>query len=183
MTTIDTAELAGALAADVDAAFEDLVRLLQHDVFGGALRMTGDYQAAQDITQEAFVRAYEAMRSYPPHRIRDLQLRGWIWTIAANLCRNRARGRSRKPETALTDSHHRGSTDPGPEQLAIESDGADRLAALVAALPWPQRSAVVLHHVVGLTYDEIALALERPAGTVKSDAHRGIARLRKEISS
>ena len=70
---------------------------------------------------------------------------------------------------------------PGPEQIVMDLDGAKRLAARVATLPWVQREAVVLRHVVGLGYAEIGEALERPVGTVKADVHRALARLREMV--
>jgi RNA polymerase sigma-70 factor (ECF subfamily) len=180
MTHIDVEALPAALATNLDDAFPDLVRALQDDVFSGALRMTRDRHAAEDITQEAFVRAYRALGGYEAERITSLRLRGWIWTIAANLCRNRARSRSRKPEAPLVDDRMLDPA-PGPEQLALDTTAARELGALVADLPWAQRSAVVLHHVVGLGYDEVADALDRPLGTVKSDIHRGLSRLRSSL--
>jgi RNA polymerase sigma-70 factor (ECF subfamily) len=56
------------------------------------------------------------------------------------------------------------------------------LAALVAELPWAQRTGVVLRHVVGLSYAEVAEAVDRPEGTVKADVHRGLARLRDAVN-
>ncbi|MDX1689405.1 MAG: sigma-70 family RNA polymerase sigma factor [Acidimicrobiia bacterium] len=176
--SIDVAALPGRLAADLDAAFPDVVRALQDDVFSGALRMTRDRHAAEDIAQEAFARGYRALRTYDAERIRALALRGWIWTIAANLCRNRARSRSRRPESPLADRDVADEA-ASPESVALASEGP--LAALVGGLPWPQRAGVVLRHVVGLSYEEIADALDRPVGTVKSDVHRGLAALRSHL--
>ena len=181
MSTIDIDTLPAALAADLDGAFPDLVHMLQDDVFSGALRMTGNRADAEDIAQEAFVRAYRALSGYPAARIHDLQVRGWVWTIAANLCRNRARSRARKPEVSLPEGMPIADTTPGPEQVVLALDGSERLAAQVAMLPWAQREAVVLRHVVGLGYAEIAGALERPIGTVKADVHRALARLREMV--
>ncbi|MCB2222734.1 MAG: RNA polymerase sigma factor [Actinobacteria bacterium] len=175
--------LTAALAADLDGAFPDLVRLLQDDLFSGALRLTGGWADAEDVAQEAFVRAYRALQGYPPERIRALRLRGWMWTIALNLCRNRARSRARRPETALGEGVEPPDTGVGPEQAALDADGSGRLGALVAGLPWAQRRGVVLRHVVGLSYEEIAAAVERPVGTVKADVHRGLARLRAAVGT
>ena len=177
----DLQPLAAALAADLDRAFPDLVRATQDDVFSGALRMTGNRSDAEEITQEAFVRAYRALREYPAGRIRELRVRGWVWTIAANLCRNRARTRSRKPEDPLESGLLRPDPAPGPEAEALGSLDRDRLAAHLARLSWPMRSAVVMRHVVGLGYQEIATALDRPPGTVKADVHRGLKRLRTAL--
>lgn len=181
MTTSDTDTLTRELAADLDGAFPDLVRLLQDDLFSGALRMTGNRADAEDIAQEAFLRAYRALAGYPATRIRQLRLRGWVWTIAINLCRNRARSRARKPETSLPKGFEPTAAGTGPEQAVLDLVGGEHLGATVAGLPWAQRQAVVLRHVVGLGYAEISEALERPVGTVKADVHRALARLRELV--
>lgn len=159
------------LARDVDGAFSDAVRTLQDDLYSGLLRLTGDRHDAEDLTQETFVRAYRALKEYPPARIRKLKLRGWIWTIALNLSRNRARDRGRRPTPMELDESHSQETREPPDRAAWDR----RLASLSA----PQRSAVVLRHVVGLSYAEVAEALGRPQGTVKADVHRGLEKLRQ----
>jgi RNA polymerase sigma-70 factor (ECF subfamily) len=175
-------DLTTRLAADLDAAFPDLVRLVQDGVYSGALRMTGNPADAEEVTQDALVRAYGALRGYPPERIRTLSPKGWVWTIAANLCRNRARTRSRRPETALPDGIDAVEDGgAGTEEQAVGALDRARLAGHLAGLPWPMRAAVVLRHVVGLGYPEIAAALDRPTGTVKADVHRGLGRLRAAI--
>lgn len=174
-------DLPAALAADRDGAFVHLVRSMQHDVYSGVLRMLGNAADAEEVTQEAFVRAYEALCTYPPERVRSLRVRSWMWTIAANQARNRARTRRRKPEAWLDDPTARPSSDPGPEETALASRGLARLAAALATLPWTMRSAVVLRHVVDMDYREISVALGRPVGTVKSDVHRGLDKLRTTL--
>ncbi|HSG79006.1 MAG TPA: sigma factor, partial [Acidimicrobiia bacterium] len=76
MVSIDVEALPDRLAGDLDASFPDLVRALQDDLYTGALRLTRDHHAAEDITQEALVRAYRALGGYAPDRIRALRLRG-----------------------------------------------------------------------------------------------------------
>jgi len=173
-TTLD--HLANRLAADLDDTFPDLVRALQDGVYSGALQFTRSRQDAEDVTQETFVRVYRALGSYDADRIRDLQLRPWVWTIALNLCRNRARSANRHPETALVD-----------DRVDQTSDTAEDAAANVDLVEWrrrlagltgPQRTAIVLHHVVGLPYAEIAESTSRSESTVRSDVRRGLARLR-----
>ena len=170
--------LPAALAADRDAAFPHLVRALVDGIYSGAWRLTGSRADAEDITQEAFLRAYRALGDYPAEPIRDLQLRPWLWTIAANLCRNRARSLGRRPEEPLPEELPADDPRPGPEAQALEAAGAAALAAHLARLPWAQRAAVVLRHVTGLSYAEVAAALARPVGTVKADVHRGLQQLR-----
>jgi DNA-directed RNA polymerase specialized sigma24 family protein len=157
------------LADDLDAAFEELVRVTQDDVFSGVLRLAQSRAEAEELTQETFVAAYRALRGYDRERIRQLQLRPWLWTIALNLCRNDARRRSRRPVTvALQDEGS--NLGVGPDRVA--------LAAALAELPEPMRVAVVLQHVVDLPVAEVAEVLGKPVGTVKSDVHRGLQRLR-----
>ena len=83
-----------------------------------------------------------------------------------------------RPEVPLAKAPKATDTRPGPERQTMASDERSRLVTHLSALPWPMRLAVVLHHVVGLPYAEIADALARPVGTVKADVHRGLARLR-----
>lgn len=173
-----TDRLAAALASDRERAFPRLVRSLQDGVYSGVLRLTANHADAEDITQEAFVRAYRALRSYPDERVRELRTREWVWTIALNLCRNQARRRARHPEAAAVEA---ADPRPGPEQQAIAAGQRADLAQYLTGLPRPMREAVVLRHVVGLHYAEIAEVQARPVGTVKSDVHRALLRLRREL--
>ena len=173
--------LCSRLAGDVDAAFPDLVRALQDGVYSGARRLVPTEADAEDVTQETFVRAYRALHSYELGRIQELHLRGWIWTIALNLCRNRARTRSRRPTLALTDGFEPAAPGPGPEAIALAGAATDAWALRLGRLAGPQRHAIVLRHVAGLSYAEIAQASGRAEGTVRSDVHRGIDRLRSML--
>lgn len=180
--TVDTVELVNdRLAADLDRAFPELMRELQGGVYSGVRRMVPTGADAEDITQEVFIRAYRAMAGYPPERIKQLNLSGWIWTIAVNLCRNAARTRSRRPRTVELD---RDTFDAGtgPEISALEADENGRWADRLGQLSPPQRTAVVLRHVVGLSYADIAEATGRVEGTVKADVHRGIAKLKELVT-
>lgn len=176
MTRPDLATVAAALASDLDGAFEDYVRATADGIYTGALRMLGNQSDAEDVVQETYARAYRALQDYDVRRIRDLSVAGWTWTIAANLCRNRLRSRSRKP-TAPLDDRDRPAHGPGTEEEALSAIGRALRDALLD-LPFPQRAGIVMRHVLDLTYPEIATALDRPEGTVKADVHRGLAKLR-----
>lgn len=161
-------ELCKALATDLDAHFERVVETLGPDVYSGLRRMHPD--VAEDLTQETFIRAHAALTKYEPDRIRTLALRGWIWTIALNLGRNHVRDRSRRPQPVeLHDIHP--TSDPDPVDSELWQKRLSRLSP-------SQRRAVVLRHVVGLSYADLATALDRPEGTVKADVSRGLDRLR-----
>jgi RNA polymerase sigma-70 factor (ECF subfamily) len=156
------------LADDLDGAFPELVEGLQSELFSGLRSLAGG--DAEDIAQETFIRAYRALSDYDPDRVRNLSLRGWIWTIALNLGRNHLRDRSRRPTVAgeLIDV---GRDDPEPPDWMAWD-------ARLRQLSLPIRKAVVLRHVVGLDYPEISSVTGRPVGTVKADVHRGLQRLR-----
>ncbi len=169
------------LAADLDKAFPAFVTEMQSAVFNGARRWLPGRQDAEDVTQEVFVRAYKALQSYPAAQISEMRLRPWLFTITLNLCRNHARSRSRRPvQVALKHSQHpdRETTDA----TAVSSVMVEEWRQRLAQLPARQRDAIVLRHVVDLSYAEIAEVLDRPAGTVKSDVSRGLDRLRKMIT-
>ena len=171
-----TEELTEELATDLRGAFPAVVRSLQDGIYSGALQMTRDRHDAEDVTQETFIRAYRALERYEPQRIRALRLRPWVWTIALNLCRHRARTAARRgPVSPLFDE---ATTEAGPEAEALDAAMLSEWRRRLGRLSGPQRTAVVLRHVVGLGYAEIALATDRPEGTVKADVHRGIRRLR-----
>jgi RNA polymerase sigma-70 factor (ECF subfamily) len=168
--------LTDGLADDLHQSFPTMVRSLQDGIFSGVLQMTRNRHDAEDVTQETFIRAYRALEGYEAQRIRELRLRPWVWTIAINLCRNRARSAARRgPIAPLPD---RAASEPSPEDQAVEMVMRSEWHLRLSGLSTAHRTAVVLRHVVGLSYEEIAHATGRPAGTVKADVHRGIARLR-----
>jgi RNA polymerase sigma-70 factor, ECF subfamily len=170
------------LAADLDKAFPAFVSEMQTAVFNGARRWLPAIQDAEDVTQEVFVRAYQALRGYSPERVAALRLRPWLFTITLNLCRNHARTRSRRPsQVALgrMDKADPEKTDADALERVTIDEWRERLAHLSSR----QRDAIVLRHVVGLSYEEIGEVLDRPAGTIKSDVHRGLDRLRTMITT
>jgi RNA polymerase sigma-70 factor, ECF subfamily len=176
------------LARDLDGGFEALVIAHQDRCYSIALRMLGDAGAAEEAAQDAFVRAYRALAGYDAARIRDLRLRAWLATIVLNICRTRLarRATTGRPPLSL-DLETEGATLPEPvatDPAGFPAAAADRAAEhqrwarLLATLPPAYRAAVVLRHVDGLSYPELALVLDRPEGTVKAQVHRGIALLR-----
>jgi len=165
------------LAADLDKAFPSFVCEMQAAVFNGARRWLPTRQDAEDVSQETFVRAYQALQSYSPDRIAALSLRSWLFTITLNLCRNHARTRGRRPAQVVFGETDRAGGDD-PQSAALEAVSVDEWRERLAALTPRQRDGTVLRHVVGLSYAEIAEVVGRPEGTVKSDVHRGLSRLR-----
>jgi RNA polymerase sigma-70 factor (ECF subfamily) len=187
---LEDEQLVKCLAADLDASFDVLVLTYQTRLFGFALRLTGNPQDAEEIAQDAFVRAYRALQGYPCERVMLLALRPWLFRIALNVARNRARGRRlRLVRLAEQDGEPRdeaatllANAHDGPEAAAERAALAAQLAALVAALPPRYRAAVVLRHVEGLSYREVADVLGQPIGSAKANVHRGVQLLRAAIS-
>ena len=160
-----------------DRVFERLGRDHQDRIFALGLALTGNRHDAEDVAQDTFIRAYKALATYSPERVRDLKQKAWLHRIAVNVVRNRVRGvRPRLVE--LNGSEPDVAT--GPEEDVLMKAEIDELAARVACLPAKYREAVVLRHVQDLSYAEVAETLGQPVGTVKANVHRGLKILRGE---
>jgi RNA polymerase sigma factor (sigma-70 family) len=186
---MDNDALAARLAADLDAAFADLVVGHADRLYTIALRLLGNGPDAEEVAQDALIRAYRAMTGYSPDRVAGLRLRPWLAAITVNLARNRRRRiADRQPPASLDplvaagfDPPDRGHADP--ERVTGGRESADELAALLLELPASQRAAVVLRHVDGMSIAEIAEALGRPEGTIKAHISRGLDRLRARVAT
>lgn len=180
---MDDIDLADRLAADLDGTFEALVRAHADRLYGIALRLTGDGRDAEEIAQDALVRAYRALSGYEAEQIRSLRIRPWLAAIAVNLTRNRRRRVADRQPSLSLDAAGPG-TDPAappsdaPEALAVRRAERERWAAALACLPDRYRVPLVLRHVDDLSYEEMAEALGRPEGTLRAQVHRGLALLR-----
>jgi RNA polymerase sigma factor (sigma-70 family) len=142
-------------------------------IFGLCFRMLHHRQDAEDVAQESFVRALRGLPGFDGER----SLRPWLLGIAANRCRTTLARRGRRPlmVEALADpvDHRPGLADP--EDLAGE------LARALGRLRPEYRSVFALYHEQGLPYDEIARALDRPVGTIKTWLHRARSELAEDL--
>jgi len=176
-------ELTAALAADVDATFPRLVQRYQHRLYALALSWSGCAQDAEEIAQDAFVRAHHALQRYPRDRRAALALRPWLYRITLNLARNRARGLRLATEPLDTQLHDPADAQAEqPDESLVRGEQRRDLAGLVATLPERYRAAVVLRHIQGLSYEDASSVLEQPVGTTKSDVHRGLRLLRDVLA-
>lgn len=159
-------------------SWEEVARRYGRKIYSFAYRLTGNPDDASDLAQEVLLRVRRGLDSYTPG-----SFEGWLWRITRNAFLDDVRRRQRRPTVALPeiDRGEAGSAPPPEEVLASVRLGEDVQAALLA-LPLEFREAVVLCDVVGLSYDEIAEAVDIPIGTVRSRIHRGRAMLRERLS-
>jgi RNA polymerase sigma-70 factor (ECF subfamily) len=161
-------------------AFERVVGLYQRRLFGRALMMTRDPAGAEEVAQDAFVRAFVHLDAYDERR----PFYPWLSSIAVRLAQNwlvkRARETTREG-TEFTEDH--AAAAPGADPLAALIAGEDdrRLWRSVAALPSGERTAAILYYREDLSVQQIAFALGVTAGTVKTLLFRARRRLRHTL--
>lgn len=176
-------QLSLLLAEDLDTFFHQFVSLYQHRLYGFVLRQLGNGSDAEDITQEAFIRAYFAMKSYPNTRIQTLKLQPWLYKITLNVLYSHTHtSRLQLVSLDFSEEHsllEREDQSPGPEEEVGWQEHRRELEDLVAKLPPRYRLAVNLRYFEDLSYQEISLLLSQPLGTVKSNVHRGLDLLRQ----
>jgi RNA polymerase sigma factor (sigma-70 family) len=181
--------LANHLAKDLDAAFPRLVEAHRDRLYTIALRLLGDRRDAEEVAQDALVRAFRAIGGYQRERIAALRLRPWLASIAVNLARNRRRRHDdRQPPGQLEPMLEAGfdvASDgrSGPEDRTTRRETQLELAIALLRLTPAVQAAVVLRHVDGLSVAETAEALGRPEGTIKAQVHRGLRELRLALET
>jgi RNA polymerase sigma-70 factor, ECF subfamily len=181
-------ELPELLATDLDRHFKQLVLVYQHRLYAFALRQVGSSQDAEDIVQEAFIRAYYALGDYPVERVQTLKLQPWLFKITLNVFYSRLR-MARLPQVPLDmseESMHLEIENDRREQPEVVLEDRERileLESLVCMLPQQYREAINLFYFEDLSYLEIAKLLNQPIGTVKSSLHRGTRLLRKTLET
>ena len=180
VTDRDGELVAAAAAGDLDA-FEKLVQRHQTRLVGYLRGLTNTESDAEDLAQEAFLRAYRSLKGFRG----TSSFRTWLYQIATNVFRNwLEKRRNQAPVNAGSiDAQPPGMDEPvepmgeeNPEARHLQRDAIDRA---LAALPDDQREAVLLRDVEGFEYREIAEQLGVPLGTVESRIFRGRSRLKE----
>lgn len=171
-------------------AFDTLITRYSGDIYSLLYRMTEDPEEARDLTQETFLSALKAIKSFRG----EAELKTWLFRIALNHSRNRFRWwkRRKRNETVSLDKPIGEGTatvsdtiaDDGetPEQLLLREERRQRLMTALKALPEIFRETIVLCDIEGLGYEETARTLDINIGTVKSRLARGRELLRKRLS-
>jgi RNA polymerase sigma-70 factor (ECF subfamily) len=161
-------------------SFEAAVTRHQRTVFTFAAYHLGDRAEAEDVTQEVLLRLWRN-----PRVLGSSQLRAWLLKVTRNACTDLLRRRTSRARIVL---RHPGESPPeapdsapGPEDRASAEQLGRRLRSALDSLREPHRSIVVLREIQGLSYREIAAALELPLTTVKVTLHRARRRLREQL--
>jgi RNA polymerase sigma-70 factor, ECF subfamily len=174
--------LVARCAAGDQAACAELVTEHQRMVYQLAFHLLGDRDEALDLSQEVFMRVFRTL----PHFRGQSQLRTWIYRIVVNQARNRQRwwNRRRRSSQISLDQHLEIHGEPSanpqstPDNMLAQKQLASQLREALEALPFDQRSVVVLREIDGLSYEEIAYSLGVTLGTVKSRLTRARRALR-----
>lgn len=186
------AELIALVRAGDTAAYSELVRTYQDRVYGLCLRMCRNASDAEDLAQEAFVRAYHSLAKFDGRA----RFYTWLFRIAVNVTISERRRAARKPLKLATDLARsdgsdastvgglRQAEDAGPraEEYAMRKEQTEIVLAALAELDEEQRCIVTLRDMQSLGYDEIAEVMDIPIGTVKSRLHRARLALRRRLS-
>ena len=162
-------------------AFETLVLEYEKNLYNIALRMTGNSEDAADMTQEAFIKAYNSLQSFRG----DSKFSVWLYRIVSNVCLDFLRSKNRRPTVSLSVEDDDGEDaqldvadeSQSPELLLDRKLTRDSVRRGLDSLPPDYRQILLLREIQGLSYDEIAQALSLEVGTVKSRIFRARKRL------
>ena len=178
--TSDEAVFAGYATGDPDAAVV-FIRRFQSKAFGLALSLTHDRTEAEEIAQDAFVRAWRYASSYDARRG---SVSSWLLRIVRNVALDRLRVRARRDEVPTTDAIETWLIDGDNAAEAVErADGVRRVVDLVRVLPAEQRDALLAVALHGLSAREYSDATGTPLGTVKTRIRLALRKLRGELGA
>jgi RNA polymerase sigma-70 factor (ECF subfamily) len=172
------------------AEFEKLVERTQRQAYNIAYRMTGNRDDAEDLTQEAYLRAYRSFSTYN----RQMPFESWFFRILSNLFIDLLRRRPKQKPLSLDqpmgDEENEENLllqlpdeDGNPERNLLDQVMDERLQSALATLPEAFRVAVLLCDVEGRSYEEIARIMGSSIGTVRSRIHRGRSLLRRYMDA
>jgi RNA polymerase sigma-70 factor (ECF subfamily) len=182
MTSDSDEILMGALAGGNDLALNDLMNRWQAPLRGFLYRYTQNEHDACDLAQEAFVRIYQQRARFR----QGARFSTWMFQIALNLARSRARWSKRHPTASLDDestdtSRFDFATESSPSDSSLEAEKVTAVKAAIAALPPDLREVVILAEYAEKTHAEIALIAETTAKGVESRLYRARKHLRQSL--
>lgn len=163
-------------------AFGQLVRAYERPVYNVTYRMLGDPAEAEDAAQETFLRAYAKLATYQPGR----KFVNWLLSIASHHCIDRLRRKGRAPQLSLDGPlppQWLTSDTPRPDQLVTRKQERERVREVLDVLPADYRAAVVLRYWHGMSYREIAAAMDTTESAIKSRLHRARRMMAQELEA
>jgi RNA polymerase sigma-70 factor (ECF subfamily) len=167
----------GAAGLETPAGFERLVEEYQKKVYGMAWRMTGNPEAAWDIAQETFLRAWKKRK-----RLRKVSnVPAYLFRIASNLSIDHLRRKAKAPNPEPEFWEMQEDKRPGPPAGVAEEESLIRIRRALLVLTDRERDAFLLKYWEGMKIREVAVSLGCREGTVKSLIHRAVGKLRKEL--
>lgn len=178
--------LAQRAAAGDEASFEDLVNKYSRRILDYCRRLVGDATVAEDLAQETFVKFYLGLSGFDPSK----PVSPYLYRIAHNHCLDWLR-KKRVPTVPLVwqDEEGRGLREAdapdrtlAPDELVERLEVRQAVDEALASLPPTYRGALIMRHREGLSYEEIAEALDMPLGTVKARIHRGREKLQQTLT-
>jgi len=191
LTGVTDQEVVERAGTGSEAAYRELVRRYQRPVFSLTYRMVRDRELAEDLTQETFVKVLNAIDRYRP----EYKFSSWIFKIANNAAIDHLR--RRELDTLSLDGGPDAMTPDRVQATSLQlGDGAEsqldelearelgtQIERAIGALRPEYRACIIMRHVEGRAYDEIADVLDLPLGTVKTYIHRARAELRESLGS
>ena len=170
-------ELLSAFLRGKEIMFDELLQRHQGPLYGFICRLTGSPSDAPDLFQETFVRVVKHAGSFEGRS----SFKTWLYTIACNVCRSYQR-KARVGPTVTSDlPDNKADRSLDPSDAADSAEIGRHVARAVDALPEAQREVLVLKVYEGMSYPDIALAVNRPEGTVKSQMRLALQKLRHEL--
>ena len=181
VTEINGAELIRRARGGDGVAWEEIVSLYSRRVFNLAYRFTSNVSAAEDLTQEVFIRIYKTLDQYDS---KQGDLSNWLMRLARNLIIDDYRHRQRNPQNSMADAvddhqYHLRSVGTSAQREIERKELASQVQEGIDKLPDDLRTCVILRDIEELSYQEIVDVLKIPEGTVKSRINRGRIELAK----
>jgi RNA polymerase sigma-70 factor (ECF subfamily) len=189
LTNLPDADVVALAQKGREAAFREIVRRYERPVFSLVFRMVRDRETAEDLSQDTFVKVLNHIDRYQP----EFKLSSWLFKIAHNVAIDHLRKRrlptismSGSPSATTADEIEASSFDVGARgESALEElesrELGEAIERAIARLRPEYRSCIMLRHVEGRSYEEIAATLDLPLGTVKTYIHRARHELRDAL--
>ncbi|MEP6756834.1 MAG: sigma-70 family RNA polymerase sigma factor [Chthonomonadales bacterium] len=186
LTPSETKRLVQRCKTGERGAFDDLIRRYEKKVYNFAYRLSGNYDEANDVASETFVRVFNALHNFRG----DSSFITWLFRIVTNVYLDEKKRQRNRPHQSLEEiieleeaSVQRQIEDPGPtpEVQVQRLESTELLQDAINSLPEYQRMMIVMYHTDNRSYDEIAAILDLPIGTVKSRLNRARLSLRDKL--